>query len=308
MSDAVRVVLDRGTAMGIPEALRAVPGVDLLEPDTDDAVVAALGSCHALVTFRWLPEFLVPGLRWVQAASAGVDQFPRGALREAGVVLTSARGVHGPQVAEHAFGMLLALTRSIADAVRCQSDRRWHRPEVTELAGRTLGILGLGTIGEAVAVRAEAFGMRVIGTKRDPGTYSGVAEAVFGPEGTIDVCREADVVVVALPSGADTTRLVGRAELEALGPGWLINVGRGPVVDEAALVGALRSGSLAGAGLDVFEEEPLPAESPLWELPNVVVSPHCAGISPHYGARLAEIVAENVRAFRGEIGWVNRVV
>jgi phosphoglycerate dehydrogenase-like enzyme len=179
---------------------------------------------------------------------------------------------------------------------------------VTEIAGRTLGVLGLGTIGEAVAVRAKAFGMRVVGTKREPGDYSGVADAVLGPEGTIDVCREADVVVVALPSRADTAQRIGQAELEALGPGWLINVGRGSVLDEAALVGALRSGSLAGAGLDVFDEEPLPAGSALWELPNVVVSPHCAGISPRYGERLAVIFAHNLRAFRGEVGWVNRVV
>lgn len=294
--------------MGIPEALAGVPGVELLTPGTDEEVVTALGEAPALVTFRWRSEFLAPVLRWVQAASAGVDQFPLETLREGGVVLTSARGVHGPQVAEHAFGMLLALTRGIAASVRSQTIREWHRPAVTELAGRTMGVLGLGTIGEAVALRAKAFGMRVIGTKRNPDAYSGVADQVVGPDDTTEVCRKADVLVVALPSGADTTRRVGAVELEALGEGWLINVGRGPVVDETALVAALRSGSLAGAGLDVFEEEPLPADSPLWNLPNVVVSPHCAGISPLYGTRLAGIVAANVRALLGEGGWVNRVV
>jgi phosphoglycerate dehydrogenase-like enzyme len=306
MSD-VRVVLDRGTGMGIPEALAGLPGVELIAPGTDDEVVAALGEAPALVTFRWRSDFLTPVLRWVQAASAGIDQFPLETLREAGVVLTSARGVHGPQVAEHAFGMLLALTRGMAASIRSQATHDWRRPAVTELAGRTMGVLGLGTIGEAVALRAKAFGMRVIGTKREPHVYSGVADQVFGPDGTKEVCREADVLVVALPSGEDTTRRVGAGELEALGEGWLINVGRGPVVDEAALVAALSSGSLAGAGLDVFEEEPLPAESPLWDLPNVVVSPHCAGISPHYGARLAGIVASNVRALLGAGDWVNRV-
>ena len=245
MSD-VRVVLDRGTGMGIPEALAGVPGVELLTPDTDDEVVAALGEAPGLVTFRWRTGFLAPPLRWMQAASAGVDQFPLETLREAGVVVTSGRGVHGPQVAEHAFGMLLALTRGIAASVRSQTTHDWRRPAVTELTGRTMGVLGLGTIGEAVALRAKAFGMRVIGTKRDPDAYSGVADRVVGPDGTTEVCREADVLVVALPSGADTTRRVGAVELEALGRGWLINVGRGTVVDEAALIAALRSGSLAG--------------------------------------------------------------
>jgi len=302
------VVLDRGAGMGIPQALAALESIELVASDTDAGVIAALGDAPALVTFRWRDEFLTSGLRWVQAASAGVDQFPLETLGEAGVVLTSARGVHGPQVAEHAFGMLLALTRGIAAAVRSQARHDWTRPAVTELSGRTMGVLGLGTIGEAVAVRAVAFGMTVIGTKRDPGAYTGVAAEVLGPDGTLEVCRQADVLVVALPAGPGTDRLVGEAELQALGTGLLVNVGRGRVVDEAALAAALLTGSLGGAGLDVFEEEPLPGDSPLWDLPNVVVSPHCAGVSPDYGTRLSGIVAENARALRGERPWVNRIV
>jgi phosphoglycerate dehydrogenase-like enzyme len=269
---------------------------------------AALAGAEVLVTFRWLDEWLIPSLRWVQSVSAGTDQFPLDLLRSNGVVLTSARGIHETQVSEHALGLLLAMTRGIATAATNQASRTWVWSEVTELSGKTLGVLGLGVIGEGVAHRASAFGMRVIGTKQDPSSYEGVAEEVFGPEGTLDVFRQADAVVITLPGTPETEGLVGAAELEALAGGWLVNVGRGSVIDTGALITAMLAGKLKGVALDVFEKEPLPEDSPLWQMPGVLVSPHLAGLSPRYGERLAALFERNLAAYRGESEWVNRVV
>jgi phosphoglycerate dehydrogenase-like enzyme len=167
-------------------------------------------------------------------------------------------------------------------------------------------VLGLGSIGEEVAGLAASLGMRVIGTKRSPEGYAGVAERVLGPEGTLEVCRECDAVVVALPRTAAPA--LGAAELAALEGGWLVNVGRGSAVDEVALVEALRAGVLRGAGLDVFATEPLPPDSPLWDLPNVVITPHSAWSSDRLSPRVAEVFAANLAAFRGEAPWRNRLV
>lgn len=307
MSD-IGVVIGPSGDSGIREELAALPGVAAVFADSRDEVAALLESNPVLVTYRWSDEWLVPGLRWVQSVSSGTDQFPVDRLRSAGVILSSARGVHEVQVSEHAFALLLAMTRGVAEAVRKQPERRWQVPQVHDLAGMTLGILGLGTIGEGVARRGQAFGMRVIGTKRRVEAYGGVAEAVVPPERTLEVFEEADAVIITLPGGDDTAGLVGAAELNALAGGWLVNVGRGTVVDEAALIDAVGSGVLRGAALDVFDEEPLPASSPLWDLPGVIVSPHVAGLSPGYGRRLARIFARNLEALRGSAGWVNRVV
>jgi len=308
MSDDLNIVLAPVDGTGFVEALSEVKGVaNVAAPDMDE-VPLALEGVEVLVAFQWKDEWLVPGLRWIQSVSAGTDQFPVDALDDAGVVLTSAVGIHDVQVSEHAFGLLLAMTRGIGAAVRNQVDRDWHWPPVTDLSGMTLGVLGLGVIGEAVAHRAKAFGMEVLGTKRSVDGYTGAADEVFGPEATLEVFQRSDAVIVTLPATAETAGLVGSAEFEALQGGFFVNVGRGSVVDEAALVSALRSGVLRGAGLDVFEEEPLADSSPLWDMPEVIVSPHLAGTSPRYGERLADLFAKNLPAFRGEGEWINRVV
>lgn len=294
-----------GAGSAIAAALERVEGIRV-ETAADPAGVPS--GTPILVTFRWDDVLLTPHLRWVQSISAGTEQFPAPRLAEAGVALTSARGVHGPQVAEHALALLLALTRGVGAATLGRARRSWEWPPVVELGGLTMGILGLGVIGEAVAVRARALGMRVIGTSRSPDAYRGPADEVLSFDRVDEVFRRSDVVVVALPGGEETRHLVDAARLALLGEGWLVNVGRGSVVDEGALVEALTSGSLRGAGLDVFESEPLPESSPLWDLSNVVITPHVAGASPHYGSRLAEVFRANLAAYHGEGEWVNRVV
>ena len=305
----IRAVLHPLSVTGLSEELERMDAIDVIEAADDDEVETALATgVPILLTYTWKPQFLTPTLRWIQGVGAGYEQYPLDDFDREGIILTTATGVH-VVVAEAAFGLLLALTRRIADAVRDAQQHRWIAREGVELAGSTIGIIGLGTIGEAFARRAEGWDVDIIGYKRNPDRYEGTVERVYGPGRLVDVCAMADIIVLTLPGTDETTRLIGADELAALGDGWLINVGRGTVVDEQALIAALTEGDLRGAGLDVFEVEPLPDDSPLWEMDNVVITPHSAGDTPRYGERLAEIFDQNLRAFRGEDAhWVNRVV
>ncbi|HEX9643536.1 MAG TPA: D-2-hydroxyacid dehydrogenase, partial [Acidimicrobiia bacterium] len=257
MVDPIRVVVGPLGGTGIAEAVAAVAGVDPTIVRSPDDMPAAVEDIPVVVTFLWQEGWLGSSLRWIQSVSAGTDQFPVQILGERGIVLTSARGIHETQVSEHALGLLLAMTRGIATAVSNQAAKNWTRAEVTELHEMTLGVLGLGVIGEGVARRAAAFGMRVIGTKRNPVSYDGVADRVLPPEATLEVFREADAVVITLPGTPETSGIVGASELEALRGGWLVNVGRGSVIDTDALVEAMNAGTLRGVALDVFDTEPL---------------------------------------------------
>lgn len=309
MPEALRIVLHPFHGPGLVEALAARPQLDVVVPDDGDGVIAELESgTAALVTYLWEDDFASGGVEWIQAISAGVDQFSLGLLGERGIVLTSARGAHTPQVAEHAIALMMSAVRGIGRTVRGAGSRTWEPVPAHEVSGRTMAILGLGSIGEAVAEKAAALGMRVIGTKRDPEGYSGIAAEVLPPDGTLEACRRADVLVIALPAAPSTEGLVGEEELRALGAGWLVNVGRGSVVDESALLEALTEGELIGAGLDVTATEPLPEGSPLWDVPNVVITPHMGWSSDRLAGRLADIIARNASAFRGSGEWVNRVV
>lgn len=308
MSEKIRVVLHPRHPRGVDDALRAVDGIELVEPEDEDGVAASLETGPVLVTFRWADRFLTESLRWVQSISAGVDQYPLSRLEARGVRLTSARGVHGPAAAEHAFALLLSLTRAVGVSMRDAEHRRWRPRMGVELGGSTMGILGLGSIGEEIASRAVAWGMTVIGTKANPDTYTGVASEVFGPEGTVEVFRRSDAVVSVLPDTPETQGVVNEAAFTAMEGGWFVNVGRGSAVDEDALVEAIDQGHVLGAGLDVFSTEPLPDDSPLWANPRVVITPHTAGLTPEYGPRLADLFRRNLAAFTGSGSWENVAV
>jgi phosphoglycerate dehydrogenase-like enzyme len=302
----VDVVLHPLNEEGVPERLRAIPGVRLIAPPDDDGVAAAVRTAAVLVTRRWREDFLTPRLRWVQTLSAGYERFPLDALRARGVVLTSASDVH-VVVAEHAIGLLLVLLRDIQGAIEDRAVRRPGPHVAEELGGRTVVVAGLGTIGEAVARRLAGWDVRLIGITRTPARYAGGLADVRPLEALAAACAEASVLFVTAPAAPQTYHLVSAGVLDALGPGWVVNVARGSLVDEEALTTRLRDGRLRGAGLDVTAVEPLPPTSLLWELPNVVCTPHMAGRTPRYPDRVAELLRGNLEAFHGTGRWRNRV-
>lgn len=303
-----RVVLHPWFPPGVDTALRTVPGISLhVAVDRDDVASAMHAGAEILVTSFWRDDYLSPSLKWIASTGAGTEQYPHALLAEKSVVLTTAHGVHASCVAEHAFALLLACVRHIGAAVRDMGQHEWTPRVGEELAGKNMLVVGLGLIGEEVARRALAWDMDVRAVKRTPAGYAGTVEHVAGPEELHQMLEWADVVVIAAPSTPETRGLMGPRELELLGSGWLVNVARGDLVDATALHAALVDGKLRGAGLDVTVPEPLPNESPLWDLPQVVLSAHMAGNSPSFGPRWLKIFDSNLEAMRGSSAWTNRV-
>lgn len=294
---------------GLGGVLDSLGSFELVSPTDDVGVHHALANgADGLITYAWDDSFLDHGLGWIQAISAGTDQFPLERLRELGVILTSARGAHSPAVADHAVALLLSLVRRLGPAVRRSVDHVWKPEMAYETEGLTVGIVGLGSIGEEIARRLLGLGMNVIGVKRGVEGYVGIVREVVPPDDLVGLFRRCDAVILTLPSAPDTAGLVTAEHLEALENGWIVNVGRGSVVDETALVEALTSGTIRGAGLDVTAIEPLPESSPLWDIPEVIITPHMAWASDRLSERLATIIDANARALAGSGGWVNRVL
>ena len=280
-------------------------------PD-DDALIAALPDIEVLLGFR-LPSGHWDGaenLRFIQIPGAGVDSVIGQPDLRPEVVICNAGGTHEPEMSEFVMAMLHALTYRVPTLVDQQRSRRWrpvipHRP----LAGGTLCVLGLGTIGQAVATRASALGMHVVGVRNSGSPVDGVA-TVVRPADRLDVLRDATALVVITPRTTETEGIVGEAELAVMARGAVvIDVSRGGVTDLDALVAALDEGQIAAAAVDVFPTEPLPDDDPLWDTPNLLVTPHTAGSSADYRRRIASRFADNLLAFeRGETppGMVDR--
>lgn len=254
----------------------------------------------------WFPADLLPQaprLRWYQQWSAGADWLLRHpAAAQADFVLTNTSGIHAIQITEHIFAFLLAFARELPDAIRAQSERQWipieEHEHVFELARKTMLLLGVGAIGERTARVARAMGMRVLGVRRDPTIDVPAVDAMVGPDQLIDLLPKADVVVVTVPLTEETRGMIAERELRAMKEtAIIVNVGRGGTIDEGALDQALREGWIAGAGLDVFETEPLPSGSPLWGLDNVIITSHYAGLTPHYHERALEIFVYNLERY-----------
>jgi len=254
-------------------------------------------------------------LRWVQAVAVGVGSMLYPEMVASSVVVTNARGIRARAMAEHVLGVTLALARRLHIAVRRQAERVWAQTEiegslaVRTLEGRTLGVVGLGAIGGEVARLGAAFGMRVVAIRRrvDRPRPDGVAD-VLPPERLLDLLRQSDVVVLSPPLTGGTRGLVGRAELAAMKrDAILVNIGRGKLVDDAALVEALGEGRIGGAALDVFTHEPLDPASPYWDLPNVLITPHTSGAMEDYWTPLVALFAENLRRFEAGEPMLNVV-
>jgi phosphoglycerate dehydrogenase-like enzyme len=282
--------------------------LDRRSPELDVLVVSGLwhnGILHA-----------ASRLKWIQSIGAGYDQFPLDDLRKRDVRLTRAYGVNRNAVAEHAFALILALSRQLQ---YCRDNQRKHlyRQMISdiaqredELGGKILGIIGLGHIGSRVAEIGKAFNMRVMATKRDPATYRGPADHVTNPDNVDEVIRAADFLVLNCPLTPQTRGLINGRTLQLMKPSaFLINVARGGCVDEPALLSALRERRIAGAGLDHFIDDPLPPASPFWDLDNVIITPHTAGETRKYEENVIDILLENLaRIERGDATLLHQVV
>ncbi len=279
------------------------------------ALSAALADADVYLGWLSREEFLAARrLRWIQSPSSGIDRFlaiPE--LAQGQVLLTSARGTHGACLAEHTFAMILAFTRRIREYVLAQGRHEWAnrelRPAMRELTGATMGIIGLGAVGRAIARRAAAFDMRVVAVDAVPAEAPEGVAWLAGSEGLGRLLDESDYVVVTVPWTPETVGLIGAEELARLKPtAMLVGISRGGIIDEAALLGALREGRLAAAALDVTSSEPLPADSPLWEEPNLLITPHVAGGTQYETAHILEIFTENLaRLLRGEAPLRNQI-
>lgn len=299
------------TAEELLDALREeLPDADILSAATPEETDERLDQADALITGRLDADLLARAdVQWVQALSAGVDSYPQEAMEEAGIVLTNASGVHAEPIGEQVLGAMLSFERRFLESQRNKERNSWERVEGGELKGKTLGIVGVGAIGGRVAELGSAFGMEVLGTKRNPETMPEVVDEAFGADGYTELCRRADYLVVACPLTEETEGLIGSAEFRLLSrDAVLVNIARGEVADEEALIRALQYGQIRGAALDVFETEPLPADSPLWDLSNVLLTPHMAGSTPKKAGRWAEIIGENYRRFGTDEAYVNRIL
>jgi phosphoglycerate dehydrogenase-like enzyme len=266
-----------------------------------------ISDAEIAVTWSIRPEQIKAAkkLRWIHSPAAAVHQLMFPELVASNIALTNAREVHGPVVAEHVIAQIFALAKKIPDAVRLQQKREWGQqrmwdelPRVREVAGATVGLIGLGSIGCAVAKSAKALGMRAIAAREHPEKGNEGADAIFGPAQIDEVFRQADYVVLAAPVTASTKAIANAERLAMMkADACLINVGRGPLVDEAALAAALREKKIGGAALDVFPKEPLAPESPLWDLPNLLITPHTAALTDKLWERHYTLFSENLRRY-----------
>jgi D-2-hydroxyacid dehydrogenase (NADP+) len=282
------------------------PKVEVLQTADSQEALALVQEAEVLLTWwsNFDEKFLEsPSLRWVHALSAGVDGFLLSPIVEGKIILSNSSGIHGIPISEHVFAMMLSFSRGLHRFGKYQAQNLWRRDlHLTELRGKTLGIVGLGQIGQEIARLGNAFGMRVLAVKRNPGQPLEGVNRVVSMEGLEMVLKESDYLVLTVPLTPETKGFIGARQLELMKPSAiLINVARGEVVDQDDLIAALQQGVIAGAGLDVFETEPLDSESPLWQLENCIITPHCAALSPQYMTRATDLFCRNLDAYlRGE--------
>jgi phosphoglycerate dehydrogenase-like enzyme len=286
---------------------RLLPDDDVVHARTAEELAAALPDADVLLTARLSREefALAARLQWMHSSAAGVGNLLHPELVQSPIPLTNSRGAHAVPIAEHAIALILALRRSLHVALARQHERQWAQIEIYErlvptLDETVLAVVGLGAIGSLIARHASGLGMTVLGVRRDASAPipAGVAEVV-GQDRLSDVLSRADAVVLALPHIPHSRPILGANEFAVMKRGALvINVARGQLIDDRALAEALSSGHLGGAGLDAFVPEPLPATSPLWGLPNVIITPHTAAFGDSYWRPAVDLFIENVRRFK----------
>lgn len=292
----------------LPQELqRRFPELSVVALNGYEGIERELPDAEIFAGWSLPPEKLAIArrLRWIHSLMSGVGQLCYPEMVASPVVITHAAAVHAVPVAEHAWALILAVARRIPSAVAFQARKEWalqriwdERPRPFDVVGLTLGLIGLGAIGREVAKRARAFGLRVLAVKQNPAEGREWADEVYGPGELPRMLAESDIVVVAAPGTPGTYHLLGEKEIARMKPAALVvNVSRGSLIDEVALCRALREGRLGGAALDVAEKEPLPPDSPLWDAPNVLLTPHLSAATERLWPRHLELLAENVRRY-----------
>ena len=287
----------------------ALAGMEILRFDSPDApgFMEALARADCAIVEKDADErfYAHPRLRWIHVDHAGLDKAARPEAFRPGLALTGSAGRSAPVLAEHALFFALTLTYNAPAFYDAQRAHRWGitgQNDLRGLYGRTIGIVGMGNTGRELAKRAKAFGMKVLAYRRRSGDLPEGVDQILSAdagEGLDQLLVESDFVVLALSLSTATHHLIGERELDLIGPkSFLINMARGPIVDEAALIAALYAGRIAGAGLDTFAVEPLPADSPLWDAPRTIITPHVTPAVPDRTARSLDIICENIRRFK----------
>lgn len=313
----MNIILPQPAADLIEAQLREhAPDATIVHIDGDGAPDDDLSQAEVLI--RWwtsqaaLSKVLeaAPRLRWIHTPSAGVDHIITSDLRERNITLTNSAGAHAIPIAEFVLMFMLNHAKQAQTLLVLTPENAWERGrdlQLQELSDKTLLIIGLGHIGEEIARRASAFGMRVLGSRRRPRPSPGVAHVV-GEDGWRDLLPEADYIAIATPLTDQTRGMVDAAAFARMRPGaYLINIARGQIIHTDALLAALHDGRIGGAALDALPEEPLPPEHPLWQAPNVWITPHISWSSPHFRRRAIEIFFENLRRYRSGEPLVNQV-
>ncbi|MCU0502129.1 MAG: D-2-hydroxyacid dehydrogenase [Anaerolineae bacterium] len=292
-----------GLEKGIPELQKAHPTIDFVHCADRGAVAAAIADADVYMGHLSREVFLAARkLQWVQSPSSGVNYFlaiPE--LKDGPVILTGARGTHAASVAESAMAMILAITRGIVDSVQAQPQHKWVgsvRQKLLELTDLKLGIIGLGAIGKALAKRAYAFDMHVTAVDMFPTNKPDYVHELWGLDRQDELLADSDIVVVTIPWTAEVQGMIGAEQIALMKPSaMLVGISRGGIIDQKALAAALREKRIASAALDVFEPEPLPADSELWDIENLLIAPHIAGGTQYEGKYLLEIFGENLAKF-----------
>jgi phosphoglycerate dehydrogenase-like enzyme len=308
MSDHPKVVLSHtfppetpGTVADLANLIRdARPEIDLyLAADRMDLIDQAVDA--TVLIEHGLPDELLDRtetLQWIQSLSAGTNRYDKERLDDEGIALTTVSGAHAPAIAQQTIGYLLMFERNLLQGLRQADHREWRRYQAGELTGRTVGIIGVGAIGSRVAELCTSLGMDVLGLRNSSEKSDEHVDEMFGQAGLHTLLGRADYVVLACPLTSETEHLIDADALSTMRNGTkLINVARGQIVDQDALVANLQAGDLHGAALDVVDPEPLPNDSPLWDLSNVIITPHNAGGSQHFPERCAEIFLQYYEMF-----------
>jgi len=298
----VKVLISHRAAGADLDRVRAVSGsLVVVRSESREHALELAADAEVILAGHWSDQLwkAAPHLRWVQSGGAGVERFLTPDFIASPIILTNAAGVYAIPIADHVMAFVLHFSRGFGRLLRSQLEHRWgEEVEPDELTGKTLGIVGLGGIGAEVARRAKGFGMRVIAVRRRPERPSRFADEVRGPDALPWLLAESDYVALCSALTPATRHLIGEEELGRMKPtAYITNIGRGGLIDEPALIAALQANQIAGAGLDVFATEPLPADSPLWDMPNVLITPHTSGSSPRSHDRLMELFCQNLRRY-----------